>query len=448
MTRRLLTLLALGLLLVSAVGAFFVERFVARTLESEKLRTLISAKTGRVVGGDTGYLPITARGFSAFTPGVVGTGSPPRALTEIRVADLSAHFSLIELWRGKWRIDNVSARRAQIAYGPEATLFLDRSEFAAPSLVPAAEDESIMSVDVREATIAQTDLFFADPEKGGGAFRGVRTTFRTEGKNLIVQGSGGTFRQAQLPEVGVTRFQLYYEKPVLRVDDGHLALGDEGAISVRGGFRFEKDASLDLTLKFERCPINPFLTEGSRDKLKGTFQGETRVQKTMSGVEKISASGALSTQDLLVRNVAGLARAAAFTGESRLSPLRVDEVRGEDEWADGKLTGRKLRAEAKGLLCAAGNFTLEKGEIDGTFELGVAPEIAAKFPGAKEDVFTRAEGGYLWTTVKLSGSLSRPHDDLKPRLMKAIEKHFLGGILSPIFKPAKAAREVLEAILP
>lgn len=447
MKRRTFIYLGLGLCLLLA-SLFFVQRFLAQTLESEKVRNLISARTGYVLGGESGYLPLQARGFSIFTRGFVGTGASPRALREIRVAGLTAHFSLIELWRGKWRIDNVAARHAQIAFGPAAARLLDRAEIPQPTLVPPAQNESLMSVDVREASIAQTDLFFADPERDGGAFRGVNTTFRPDGKNLVVQGHGGTFQQAKLPKVQVTSFHLYYEKPALRVDEGRLALGDKGVIVVKGGFRFEGAASLDLSLKFEQCPVGPFLSETNRGKLSGSFHGDTRLQKTMGAGGDISAAGALSMQDAVVRNVAALEKAAGFTGESKLNPLRLDEIRGEYEWIGRKLNVRKLRVEARGVLCATGSFIYEKEEIDGTFELGVAPAIVAKFPGAKEEVFTRAEDGYLWTTVKISGPLARPRDDLKPRLLKALEKHFLGGILSPILKPAQGAREVLESILP
>jgi hypothetical protein len=50
----------------------------------------------------------------------VVTTSPPRVLTELRAEQLFARCSLSELWRGKWRIDHLTARHLQVAYGAAA----------------------------------------------------------------------------------------------------------------------------------------------------------------------------------------------------------------------------------------------------------------------------------------------------------------------------------------
>ncbi len=439
--------LLIGFLLVLVCGAaLFAQRFLARTLESEKTRTLIAARTGRVIGGDVGILPIQARGFSVFSSGLVGIASPPRALTEARADHINARFDLRELWRGKARIDELTIRHAQVAYSPEAASLLNRSEFPAPALVPAAHEDSLMSVDLRHVSIARTDLFYSDPAENGGQFRDVETHFYPDGENLVIHGRGGIFHQAKFPELHLSEFKAYYEKPNLRIDEARFALGDRGQIDVRGGFRFEGDPTIDLRLVFTQCPIAPFLPAG--DKLVGTFHGDTQLQKTVGQAAAINASGALAMEDAVVQHVAALERAATFTGERRLNPLRVDDIHGQYEWADGRLVVRDLRAEANGVVCLQGGFTYHGDEVDGSFELGVAPDIVAKFPGAREDVFTREKGGYLWTTVKISGPPGRLRDDLKPRLLRAIEKHFLGGILSPLIKPGKAAVEVIELFLP
>jgi hypothetical protein len=49
-----------------------------------------------------------------------------------------------------------------------------------------------------------------------------------------------------------------------------------------------------------------------------------------------------------------------------------------------------------------------------------------------EDVFPRAEGAYLWTSVHLSGTLDKPEQDLSPRLVTAMKESpgaFFGAAL-------------------
>lgn len=262
------------------------------------------------------------------------------------------------------------------------------------------------------------------------------------------QSRAPTFSGAQFPETRITSFKLYYAKPSLRIDEGHLALGKRGAIEVNGELKFEQNASLDLLLKFAHCPITPFLNEQSRNKLDGEFAGDAHLQKLMGKAETLSASGNVSSEMATVKNVAVLEKAAAFTGKAELNPLQLDEVRGNYRLEERRLAVSDFHAESHRVLRIDGKFTYEDAEINGTFQLGVAPEIAAKFPGAREEVFTRAEGDYVWTTVKISGPLDHPTDDLKPRLIAALEKHIALGVLAPVLKIGQGARDVIELLFP
>ncbi len=428
------------------VAALFLNHFVARIVETEKLRTLIAGKTGKELGGSAGFLPLTAHGLIVESPGLLVTASAPRALRELRADHLSANLSLLELWRGKFRIEELSARHVQAAYGDEAGRLVNRSEFAQPEMVPASRTESPFSVDIRKVSIARADLFWQDPAKDGGQIRDAEVTCFPDGKNLVVHGKGGLFHQAKWPETRVNNLKLYYAKPSLRIDEGQLALGQRGTIDVRGEFKFEESASLDVQLKFEHCPIAPFLAKGNGDKIDGTFVGDAHLQKQVGQTESLSASGKITVEKAIMKNIAALEKAAAFTGNQQLSPLHLDEVRGDYHWEAQKLVVRDFRAEANHVLRVRGTFSYKDGEVDGSFELGVAPEIVAKFPGARQEVFTREEKDYLWTSVKVTGPLAHPNDDLKPRLISALEKHVAFGLLAPLLKPGQAAREVIELL--
>ena len=447
-TRKRFVVAGLAVVLLGLAIALASRYFAPRVIETEQLRKTISSRIGRELGGSAGLHPIDARGFSMHSLGLVVTPAAPRALTELRAHELSASFSLVELWRGKWRINHLNARHLQAAYGAPAAALLDRAEFATPELVPPAHDESLMSVDIREVAIARADLFWADPQKDGGQIRDAEVTCFPDGKNLAVHGRGGSFHQAKWPATRISDFKLYYAKPALRIDEGHLALGDRGAIDVHGELKFEQEASMDVQLNFAHCPIAPFLTKENARKLDGTFIADAHLQKLVGKAEALSANGSVKSETVTVKNVAALEKAAAFTGAADLHPLHLDELRGNYRFEAGRLTVNDFRAEAHRVLRVEGKFTYEHDAIQGTFELGVAPEIVAKFPGAREEVFTRAADNYLWTEVKLSGPLDHPTDDLKPRLLAALEKHVAFGVLAPLIKSGQAAREVIRLLFP
>jgi hypothetical protein len=432
-------------LLLGGLGYFAATHFLGRYLEGEKIRTLIAGRVARELGGEAGLAPISWRGLSVYSKGMVVTASPPRALSELRAEQLFARCSLSELWHGKWRVDHLSARHLQVAYGAAAARQLDRKEFPMPEMLPASQSESPIKVDIREVVVARTDLLWGDPKNDGGQFREVQANFYPDGKNLVVHGSGGTFHQAKWPEAQVINFKAYYAKPSLRIDEANLGLGD-GTIRVQGRMQFDKEASMDLQFKAERSSIGPFLSEAERAKVKGTFDGDAHVKARLGKPTSLDADGSITIREVVLNKMEALEKAAAFTGKSELSPLRITDGRAKYEWRENKLTVRDLFIEAKGTLCLRGSFSIKEGEIDGSVQLGVAPEIVDKFPGARQDVFTREDNGYLWTPVKLSGPFAHPRDDLKPRLTKAVENHIAGGLLKPFLKPAKAMMDVIEAL--
>ena len=102
--------------------------------------------------------------------------------------------------------------------------------------------------------------------------------------------------------------------------------------------------------------------------------------------------------------------------------------------------------EAKGLLRIEGDFAVVKGNIDGKFRIGVAANVVESIPGAREKVFVDERGGYLWTTMNLTGPMDHPREDLKQRLLAAAREHFNNGIFSSIFKPGKAVLELIDSL--
>ena len=51
----------------------------------------------------------------------------------------------------------------------------------------------------------------------------------------------------------------------------------------------------------------------------------------------------------------------------------------------------------------------------------------------REEVFGRQRGGYLWTSVHLSGTIDQPKQDLSPRLIELF-KESPGAYLQLLFR--------------
>jgi hypothetical protein len=98
------------------------------------------------------------------------------------------------------------------------------------------------------------------------------------------------------------------------------------------------------------------------------------------------------------------------------------------------------------LLRVEGSCVVRNETINGTFKLGVTADVLSSFPGAREEVFTSQRGGYFWTTVKVTGPMKKPREDLKPRLIAAAQKHFAKKFLAPLLKPGQEIIEKLKLL--
>jgi hypothetical protein len=384
--------------------------------------------------------------LSVFSRGFLAKASPPRALTEMRASRLRARCNLNELWHGKWKIDNLWIAHLQAAYGEAAAKQINRKEFPDPELFPPLLKESPFNLDIKNIDINYTDLFWGSTPEASGEFRDVHTDFYPSDKNLVIHGYGGTFHQTKWPAAGLQQFKMFYARPELRIDEGSLTLGGQSVISIVGTCRFEQQQSFDVQLTFAHCPITPFLGEGQRSKFEGEFEGTTRLQKDASQTQSAHAGGSIAFAKAVVKNIDALKRVADFTGRQDLAHINVDQLKGDYDWNKPNVAVKNFVLESKGLVVIKGEFTMKEQKVDGEFQLGVAPDLVEKFPGAREEVFKRSADGYLWTELTVSGNPKNLHDNLKPRLVQAAQNHFAKGFLAPIFKPGKTVIEAIEEL--
>ncbi len=447
MTRTRWLLVAAIIVAILLPAAYFgSEHVVGRMLETRGVRKLLSGKTAKVLDCESGYLPLSANGRVVWSPGFLGKATPPRALTELRASSLWAQCSLSELWRAKWRLDVVHVSHLQAAYGEAAASHIDRSEFRPPELRPPLQTESPLEVDIRVIDVTQLDLYWGTTSERGGEFRKVHAQFFPRDHNLAVQAEGGTFHQSKWPEARLLGCKLFFAKPDLRIDEAALDLGGKGNISVSGHFQFAEKQSMDLQLKLSQCPIEPFFGDPSRCKATGEFDATAHLVKDASQQDSARVTGAIEKTNAVLQKIETLQKLAAFTGRKDLANLPVDQLKADYDWNSPVLTVKNLVMESKNIVIFEGEFVMKNEKVDGEFEMGVAPDLVDKFPGAREEVFTRSERGYLWTRLALSGPLTKLHDNLKPRLIKAAQDHFAKGLLAPILKPGQSVIEAIEGL--
>ena len=436
---------AVGITIVVGVfaGAYFIgTEALRRYLVSRHLLDGISEKSAEALDEPTGYLPLTWRGLSVSSQGLLAKGRPKQSLTELRASNLTARINLSQLWERKLKIDQLSVEHFQAAFGEDAARSLTQDFEREPNLKAPIKSASDYTVHLSEVVIGRADLRWGKKGASDGALRDMTARFWPVGKNLVGQGYGGTFEQHGFPRSKIAFFQIYYAKPVLSIDTGTLQVG-KGQLDVHGEFAFTKPGSMKLDLDFKRCATDLFLDEKTRSKFEGVFGSHTIIKQEQGPENSADAEGEISVPGAILKNIEALDKIASLTSEPRFRKLRLQRLSGKYVWKSGELAVSDFEAEAEGIIRLEGEFQIKKENIHGKFQLGVSEHVLNAFPGAREEVFKKERDGYFWTTITIRGPIKSPKEDLKERLVAAAEKYYEKKILSPILKPGQ---EILKGL--
>lgn len=441
---------AVGLFTVLAliVAAYFVlHHAFDRLLRDGTVNRLIGRKTAVILKADAGYLPLVFHGLSVRSGGLLVRGKPPRSLVEMRAVDIRAFCSLQNLWKRKWTIKRLRAAQLQAAFGHAAAAALPPLLTDEPQLQAQIDTTSPLNLEILETIVPRTTVTWGEQPQAVGYLRDVDARFYPRDHHLDCFGAKGSFGQAGWPELAVEEIKLHYRDPKLMVESALFSL-PAGAknIAVVGQLDFGENAGMDLKIKSVNVPAEPFLTGFWKGKLEGIYDGECRLQKLFKPNAQVEAVGELHFSRGLVHDVGTLRQIALLTHHPQFDKPRIDVLKGHYSWNGSRLDVAGAEIETKGLFRIEGDFMLEKGNIEGKFRIGVAPDVADAIPGAREKVFLDERAGYLWTTMSLTGPMQHPREDLKQRLVAAAQEHFAKGIFSSIFKPGKEVMGLLDSL--
>jgi hypothetical protein len=176
------------------------------------------------------------------------------------------------------------------------------------------------------------------------------------------------------------------------------------------------------------------------------------VQTPLPASGQLVVSGSLQLREGRLEALPVLNQIALFTNTQQYRQLTLTHARADFRRERGELRVTNLTAESQGLLRLEGAFTIAQAVIDGTFQVGVAPASLQWLPGSQERVFTTARDGYLWTTMRLTGPVESPSEDLTSRLVAAAG----GAVVEKVENTARdvirtgreAARSALDLLFP
>lgn len=417
--RRIGSWFAAIVLLLGAAAAIAIWQFNPRLthyVESSAFRTEMEKETAKGLHFPTGHFdPIKRTGFLTATTAGFAASEGRKAMRSLETRGVRAKFNPLGIFLRRWQLDEIHIDGGEVAIQvyepkPEPSPAKPWYHIFLPDRVYLGRVES-EPVDV---------TWRLRGERGG--FFGTKLVITPHGRDFNYQATGGSLRMPVMPELRLRDTHLLITKTLLTLynldleSPGHPA----GRIHAEGKTGTRDDKSVDFRIDLEHLPIAEWLPTSWREHVEGEMTGQIAWRGKDQKLEHAEGEAKLRVAGGRVAGLPMLEKVAEVTGEPGLRRLDLSECSAELSWKLPEAEIRRLVLEAKGKIRAEGTIRLQKKNLSGAIELGVAPGLLSWLPNAAE-VFPRRHDGYLWTTVHLSGTLDAPRQDLSPRIMAAIK---------------------------
>jgi hypothetical protein len=422
------TLIALiALLAIAAAGAGILNHGLTRYIESDKFRTALDKETAHGLHFPSGrYGPIRRTGFFSAVSGGFRAENGRKAMSSLDARGLAAKFNPWGIFLRRWQFDQVHVQGGEVeiqTYTPSPEPTAAKRWFSV--LLPNR-------VYLRRVWSDPVDVTWHFRARKCGIF-GTRLLITPHGRDFTYRAKGGTLKMAPLPDFELRHVRMLITKTLLTLY--HLRLGPEhqedGFFAVQGTAGTGADRSVDFKLRFDRVPLGDWLPSSWKDHFTGLVSGSLRWTGKNPKLESSVAHGSLSVRDGRLSGLPLLEELASITKRPSLKHLELSDCSVEVSWHYPRTDIRNISIEDNGKFRIEGAIQIDHHSLGGAIRLGVAREYLEWLPDP-EEVFASQEGGYLWTTVHLSGTIEQPHQDLSPRVAEQFQESpiaFLGMIL-------------------
>jgi len=439
----LVSMLALAAVLL--IVAFILFRSY---LSSDDFRNLASYHTSRQLKVHGEFAPFKWTGFSAYTDSFIATGDPDSYIGKMEIDQIRAQLDVGAIFKGQWLLRLIEIKH----------LKLDLKE---PS-GPPAEKGSAPAISPwlfflpQEVVLKQIEVGDADVSWGGKAFlagdiKANHLVIGREDSSWNISGNGGTLDQSPLPSLNLGDYRLRYAPSMLHLLSCELQDKGTGTIQVTGNLSFEKDRKFDISANLKNVDPAPYLTGDWRARLKGTLTGRVMASGSEQDANSIQSSGEIGLLNGEVEGLPGLDKYEAYipTSDYRDFPLHTAKFTFEGVGSHFQI--KDLVLESQELFRIQGTLNIDASKLDGLCDFGTTKKSLSLLPGAEQYVFPDTHDGYLWTKVRISGTVTNPKEDLSGRLMQAALQSTADKVSGQVKEKAgtlmDAAQELLNGVL-
>jgi len=391
-------------------------------LRSDAFRQFLSAEVSKTAGVSGEFAPFRWDGLAVDTDGFEAKGAG--WITALRADDLRTEVGLGEVRRGVWQIRESSVRQLELAIDARKSMSIEGKPvmpnlFGAPPVKRSPwlpSEVELQGINVGKLVVR------AALDAGVATVAGVELRVTQAGAKHAyrAQAMGGTIRLpfAKAPELSLDQVRLSYQDQQVFLTDLTMGVWGSGRIQSSGEWDMEAGKfSMQGDITGIKC--ENLLNENWAKRLSGDVRSNFIVDQRGGRAGGMRASGHLVVQNGVLTALPILDAMAAYADTRRFRVLTLSDAQTDWQWQKDELNLTKLVIASEGLVRLEGGIQIRGNQLDGSFRLGIAPGTLATIPGAESEVFVPGERGLLWTSLRITGTVDNPKEDLTDRLVAA-----------------------------
>lgn len=419
--------IAVFVLIGSGVGIFY-SPLLTHYIESDAFRQAMEGETAKGLHFSESHYSAIRR-TSAFTAqsDSFEARNGKKAMKSLNGRGITATFNPLGIFLRQWRFSDVHVQSGDA----EIQIYKANPEAVTPKPWFAIFLPNRVYMNRIESEHADITWQFRG-ERAGFFDSGLVIT--PHGTDFEYLATNGKLKMALFPDLDVRRAHLLITKTLLTLYDIDLAsnsVSDE-SIRAQANAGIGKDRSIDLKATFTRVPIHSWLPANWKEHLAGSASGDLHWAGKDPKLESSSGEGSLRVNNGRIENLPLLEKLAELAQKKSFEHLELNDCSLSFGWKYPKIDLENIAIEERGKFRIEGEMSVEQRRLSGTIRLGLTREYLDWLPNP-EEVFSRKQGGYLWTNVRLFGTIDDPGQDLSPRIIELF-KQSPGAYIQLLFR--------------
>jgi hypothetical protein len=427
------------LILVAAIGIFFLLAIAAgvvvffsplltRYVDSDRFRAAMEEETAKGLHFPRGrYAPIRRTGALTAESDRFDADNGRKAIRSLDAHGVTARFNPWGVFARQWRFDDVHVQSGDV----EIQIYEAHAEPVGRKPWFAVFLPNRVYLKKIQSEQANVTWRFRGERAG---FFGTQLLITPNGRDFDYVATGGRLKMAPAPNLDLRRIHLLITKTLLTLYDLDLASDSrtDETIRAEGHAGLGQDKSIDVKANFNSVPIRQWLPPDWKDRFNGSAFGDLHCTGKNPKLESSAGEGLLHIQDGRVENVPLLNKLAELAQKKSFEHLELNDCSLSFAWEYPKIDINNIAIEERGKFRIEGGMSIAQRRLRGAIRLGLTREYLDWLPNP-EEVFSRKESGYLWTNVRLFGTIDDPKQDLSPRIIELF-KESPGASLQLLFR--------------